>query len=216
MTASAAAAPEQSQRAWWLRSLLVLQSPRPVFAALRDDSEGAAHARQEPITALVFLAGMGAVLGSPTTGRLLDDPELDGLLIAVLVFLAGGVYGFFGYWLGGGALYAGARAAGGAGSYRRARHLLAFAATPLALALALLPLRVALYGGDSFRTGGGDSGAAGNVFDGIELALAAWALVLLLVDVRAVYRLSWPRSVAVLLLGVLVLLSMVLFFALIA
>ena len=39
-------------RDWWLRTLLVLQSPRSVFAALRDDSREAAGARQEPIIAI--------------------------------------------------------------------------------------------------------------------------------------------------------------------
>src|SRR4051812_22432760 len=45
-----------NERAWLLRALLVLQSPRAVFAALRDDSEETARARAEPIIALVWLA----------------------------------------------------------------------------------------------------------------------------------------------------------------
>src|SRR5438105_12067782 len=51
-----------NERVWLLRALLVLQSPREVFAALRDDSEDAARARSEPIVALVWLAGIACVL----------------------------------------------------------------------------------------------------------------------------------------------------------
>ena len=32
---------------WWVRTGLVLSSPRPVFAALRDDSTEAAEQRQD-------------------------------------------------------------------------------------------------------------------------------------------------------------------------
>ena len=45
------------ERAWLLRALLVLQSPRSVFAAIRDDSDEAAGARSEALLALVWLAG---------------------------------------------------------------------------------------------------------------------------------------------------------------
>lgn len=185
------------EREWWLRALLVLQAPRAVFAALRDDSIEAAQARQEPITALIFLAAIAAVLSSPPFGRLLDDPEIDGLLVPVLAVAAGGIYGFFGYWIGGGLVYLGARGAGGDGTYRRARHILGFAAAPLALSLlAVWPLRLALYGGDVFRTGGADAGAAADVFAGLELAFIVWALALLPIGVRVVHRWSWFRSLA--------------------
>ena len=46
------------EKAWFLRALLVLQSPRPVFAALRDDSDEAAEARQDAGGAIVWLAGI--------------------------------------------------------------------------------------------------------------------------------------------------------------
>ena len=72
-----------NERVWLLRALLVLQSPREVFAALRDDSEDAARARSEPIVALVWLAGIACVLATPVAGRVLDDVEFDSLLIAV-------------------------------------------------------------------------------------------------------------------------------------
>jgi hypothetical protein len=42
----------------------VLQSPRPVFAALRDDSDEAAEARQDTAGAIVWLAGIALVLST--------------------------------------------------------------------------------------------------------------------------------------------------------
>ena len=122
------------EREWLLRALLVLQRPRAVFAALRDDADAAANARQEPITALVLLAGVAGVLSTSVAGHLLDDPDFDGLLVAVWAFLGGGIYGIAAYWLLGGLLYGAAYAFGGLGSYRRARHVVAFAAAPIATA----------------------------------------------------------------------------------
>src|ERR687888_134899 len=71
------------ERAWLARALLVLIDPRPVFAALRDDSEDAARARQEPILALVGLAGIASILWTSVAGRVMDDPAYDGLVVAV-------------------------------------------------------------------------------------------------------------------------------------
>ena len=106
---------------------------------------------------------------------------------------------FAGYWLIGGALYLGARGLGGLGDYRRARHLLAFALAPLALSLLLLwPVELAAFGTDVFRRGGADEGAAGTLFEGLELAFAVWSASLLLVGVRAVHGWSWWRSLGAL------------------
>src|SRR5919201_4887601 len=126
----AQSAPGTDERAWLLRVLLVLQSPRAVFEALRDDSDEAARARSEAITALVLLAGIGSVLWTPVAGRLLDDPANDGLLVAVWAFIGGGFFRIAVYWISGAIVYVAARAAGGAGGYRPARHLVAFAAAP--------------------------------------------------------------------------------------
>ena len=60
-------------RDWWLRTLLVLQRPRPVFVALRDDSREAAADRSEPVLLIVLLAGMAIALGSSAGARLADD-----------------------------------------------------------------------------------------------------------------------------------------------
>lgn len=185
-------------RRWWLRAPAVLISPRAVFVALRDDSEEDVEARQEPVLALVYLAGIAGVLATSTAGRLLDDYEFDSLLVAVWAVLAGGVYAFAGYFLVGGALYLAARGLGGLGDYRRARHLVAFAAAPVALSLLVVwPAELAVLGSDVFRTGGGDEGATGLVFELLELAFALWAAGLLLVGVRAVHGWSWWRSLGV-------------------
>ncbi len=197
------------EKQWWLRTLAVLGSPSSTFAALRDDSDEDADARQEPVLALMWLAGMAGVLASPTGGRLFDTGDLDALLAAVFVFLAGGLYGLATYFLGGGALYFGARAAGGTGTYRRARHTLAFAAAPLVLLLLVVwPLRLAVYGGDAFRTGGSDeSGAARWVFVAAEAGFFAWAVALLLVGIRAVHGWGLVRAVGALVFALLALLT---------
>ena len=182
------------ERAWLARALLVLIDPRPVFAALRDDSEDAARARQEPILAIVGLAGIALVLWTTTAGRVMDDPAYDGLVVAVWAFIGGAFYGLFAYFAVGAVLYGGLRAAGSLGSYRRARHLLAFACAPLALSLVVWPVRLAVYGEDVFRTGGSDHGAGNAIFAAIELGFVAWALALLIVGTRTLHAWTWPRA----------------------
>jgi hypothetical protein len=192
-------------RAWWLRALLVAQAPRPVLAALRDDSREAAEDRQDAIAAVVFLAGLALTLASSQAGSFADDPDRAGIVIPVWLFIAGLFVGIVNYWLGGGVLYLALDWLGARGSYRQARHLLALAAVPLTFSLVLLPVRLALYGGDIFRSAGSDSGAGAHVFTVLEAGFALWALVLLAIGIRSVHRWSWPRSVsAVALFGALV------------
>jgi Yip1 domain len=192
-----AASVELSQLAWGGRAVRVLRSPRPVFATLHDDRDEVAFARQEAVTALVFLAGIGGVLAAPATGRLLDDPSVDGLLIAVVAMVQGLIYGVFGYWLGGALLLLGTDFAGASATYRQARHVLAFAAAPLALSLVTLwPLRIAVFGGDVFRSGGSDEGTLGTMFVLAEVGFIAWSTILVVIGVRAALGLSWARAVA--------------------
>jgi hypothetical protein len=189
---------------------MVLQSPRSVFQAMRDDSNAAAAARQEPVLLLALLAGIAAVLSFSSTAReFVDQPGVDGLLVAVLAFLGGGIYGFAGYWLGGGALYLGIRGAKGAGSYRQARHILAYALAPMALSLLVVwPVRLAVYGIDNFRTGGDDDGTGQWIFTGIALGFGLWSLVLVLVGVREVHGWTTARSFGALLVTALALLGL--------
>ena len=193
----ATAAP-QSERAWWLRTLLVLQAPRAVFAALRDDTREAAAARSEPVLAIILLAGIAGVLATRTAGRLMDDGTYDATLVAVWAFLAGGLYGGTAYWLGGGLLHRGVHALGSAGSYRRSRHVLTFAAVPIAFSLVLLPAKLALYGADVFHLGGRDRGTGGEIFALAQAAFVAWSAVLLVIGVRVVHGWSWARTGAAL------------------
>jgi hypothetical protein len=195
MTTQAASLP-QSQRDWWLRTLLVLTDPRSVFAALRDDSDDAATARQEPVAAIVVLAGIGGVLMTSVTRRLMDDPLYDPLLIGLWAFVAGAIHGIAVYFIVGALVLFGASAAGSLGSYRRARHLLAFSAVPVALSLAVWPVRLAVYGEDTFRFGGADHGLGEHVFEALELGFLLWSLALLAIGMRTVNGWTWPRALA--------------------
>jgi hypothetical protein len=182
-------------RAWWLRVPAVLLSPRPVFFALREDDPDDVVARSEPVLLLVWLAGAASVLASPTAGGLLDNPDYDPVVLAVWTFIAGGIYGAAGYFLVGFALYFGALLLGSEGNFQRERQIVAFALVPLALSfLLLLPVRLALYGGDTFRDGGADEGAGETALLVLQLGFVAWSVRLLVVGVRVVHGWSWPRS----------------------
>jgi hypothetical protein len=188
------------ERAWLLRTLLVLVSPRLVFGALRDDSDDAARPRGDAVLALVLLAGIALVLWTPAYGRLLEDRFVawDGLLIAVLAFIGGGIYGAAVYWVGGLLLHAAMTLVRVTGSYRQARHVLAFAAAPVALSLFLVwPVRLAVYGEDLFKPGGSDSGAGNSVFVVLETAFVVWAFVLLALGIRVVFSKTSSSSAGI-------------------
>ncbi len=182
-------------REWWLRVPAVLFAPKPVFVALRDESREQLDARAEPILALVYLAGLAAALSSSTARTLYDDPEYDRLLVAVWTVIAGAFIAFVGYFVIGGALYLGTLGMGSEGTFRRARHVLAFSLAPLALSLFVVwPVRLAAYGSDVFRTGGDDDGAQHAVFVALELAFVAWSAALLVVGTRTVHGWPWSRA----------------------
>lgn len=175
----------------------MLLAPRSVFAALRDDSDEAAEARQDVAGALVWLAGISGILATTVASTLLDDVEIDGALAAVWAFLAGGLYGFFLYYVVGKVSHVALRKLGSRGSFRRARHLLAFAAAPIALALLVYwPVRIVAYGEDMFRSGGADGHGAGAVTSWLFYGFVVWALVLFLIGVRTVHGWTWARSLA--------------------
>ncbi|HVD66061.1 MAG TPA: YIP1 family protein [Gaiellaceae bacterium] len=197
------------EREWWLRTLAIFQSPRAVFAALRNETTEDIEARAEPVLALVLLAGMAGVLVAPSTGRLLNESLVDNsmLVVAVLVFITGALYGAATFWIGGAVLYVGLRGAGSKGSYLRARHILAFAAAPLVLGLLFVwPVRLAIYGADLFRSGGDDTGTGSLVFELLLGAIGLWAAGLLVYGISVVERWSAVRSLVAVALVVLSLL----------
>jgi Yip1-like protein len=180
------------ERVWWKRTLLVLRRPAEVFAALREDDDS----RSEQLLAIVFLAGIAGVLGTNAFAHSLDDFELDGLTLAVVAFIAGGLYGLVGYFLLGFLVYAGARAAGSDASYGRARQIVGFAVVPLALSLLVWFVRIAVYGGDPFRSGGSDTGLGNHLFEAVEVAAFVWSGALLVVGLRAYHGWSSARALS--------------------
>jgi hypothetical protein len=156
---------------WWLRTLLVLQAPRAVFVALRDDSGEAAADRAEPVLLVVLLAGIALALSSSAAN------SYHGLILPVWLFLAGGITGVAAYWIFGAILFAAVRTLGSLGSYRRARHVLAYACVPLALSLVLSP-------------------AGRGAFTWVIPVFVAWSAVMLVIGVRAVHGWTWPRAAA--------------------
>ena len=182
------------ERDWWLRALLVLQRPGLVFAAMRSDADE--EDRQEPLLAIILLAGVAGVLMTNLASRVLDDYELDALSLSVWVFIAGAIYGIAVYFALGALVLVGERLAGSTGSYRRSRHVLAFACVPLVLTFLVVAVRVAAFGEDAFRSGGSDTGAGGTVIEALELAAIAWSAALLVVGIRTVNGWSWTRALA--------------------
>jgi len=197
MSAKVEAPAGQAEREWWLRLVRVLGAPASVFVWVRDDSEEAAAARQEPITALVFLSGISIFLSTRTAGRLFDDIEFDWLLVVVEAVVAGLLVAVQHFWIMGGAVYLGGRAADSAASYRQARHVTGLATAPFVLALLFVwPVRLAMFGADAFRSGGSDHGAAEVVFRTIDVGLLAWSAMLVYLGVRALNGWSWLRALA--------------------
>ena len=171
---------------WWRRVPRMVWSPREVFVALREGDEDDQAARQEPILAVVLLAGMTAVL--LMGGTLADDSSIDGLVAAAVTFIAGGLYGTAGYFVLGLGVWIGVRSVNGEGTFRQARHVVAFSAVPVASAFVVVAPAIAIgFGVDFFR--GRASGtwivlAAG-------LPFVAWSASLLVAGLRIAYRLSW-------------------------
>ncbi len=190
-------------RDWWIRTVLVLQAPRAVFAAVRDDSAEAAGNRSEPVLLIIWLGGIAGVLSTSTAGHLLDDNDYDALLVAVWTFIAGGIYGAAAYWIFGGILHGVLRRLGSLGSYRRTRHLLAFACVPIVLSLVLWPVKLSLYGSALFHRGGSDSGTGGHVFALLQLVFLVWAAALLVLGIRVVHGWTLERAGAAVVVAVL-------------
>jgi hypothetical protein len=115
----------------------------------------------------------------------------------VWAFLGGGFYGALTFWLGGALVHRASRALGGQGSYRRARHVVAFACAPVALSLVLVwTIGLAAFGGDLFRSGGSDVGTGGELLFWSVIGFGVWGFALLGVGIRAVHGWTRARSLA--------------------
>lgn len=188
---------ERLEREWWARLPRLLFAPAQVFAGLRDESTEAADSRQEPLVALLFVAGIAMfpslVALEPPYGRF---DSLSGFSLALETVLGGALVAISNFWLGGALVYLGARGLGATTGYRLARHIAGLATAPFVLLVLVAPERVGLYGLDLFRTGGSDSGAGSDVFVGIDALLLAWTLVLVVVGIRETQRWPWSRAAA--------------------
>jgi hypothetical protein len=183
---------------WTRNALLVLRRPAEVFAGFGGEDEENDLARGEPALALTLLAGMAGALLTPQARTLLDDGQIDGLLAVIWIFIVGSAYGLVVYWLLGALVFLSARSFGSELDYRRSRQLLAYACAPLALSLVVvLPLRLLAFGGDALRSGGSDSGVAGQLLDGLAYAFLGWAVLLLVVAVRSANRWRWQPAAGV-------------------
>ncbi len=195
MTVSRAEEIKRLERGWWRRLPLILVRPGEVFAELRDSSDEQAEALSEPMVAVTILAGTAMFLSTATAGQLFDDPEFDWLLIAVEAFFAGVLVAAQNYWLGGAALLLGLRSLGSMARYRTARQIVGLSTAPFVLALLVVwPLRIAIFGGDLFRSGGSDEGTTGYVLNAVDAVFVAWALLLAIIGVRTVEEWSLARS----------------------
>ena len=193
-------------RRWWRLVPRLLTRPVEVFVALREDDETDVEARSEPILAIVIVAGMAGILLTPAWGTLLDEESLDWLVLAVVTFIGGLLYGAAGYFLLGLVVWLGARAVGVDTRARTTRQVVGFAALPLALSIVItLPAIVLAFGSDWFVTGGSDDGSGRIIVVSVGLAFALWSLGLVAVGLRTTFELPWRGVVGALALaGVIV------------
>ena len=188
--------PEAVERAWWAKLPRMLFAPGQVLAELRDESKEAADARQEPLVAVSFLAGIAIFVGLFA----LEQPYeryrgLSAVTLTVQSIFGGAAVALTTFWVGGAVVYLGARGLGATTGYRLARHIAGLATAPFILVLVLvIPVRLGLYGMDLFRDGGSDTSTSRAVFIAIDGFVGLWTVALLLVGIRVTQRWSWSRS----------------------
>ncbi|MEX0674366.1 MAG: Yip1 family protein [Gaiellaceae bacterium] len=179
-----------SERLWWSRAGLVLVRPLAVFEELRDDSPEESQARQEPVVAIVVVAGIAGVLATSFAGTLIEDEGLDALDVALWAFFGGALEGFALYFVVGALVFAGGFAVGSTWRYRHARHVLAYSAMPLAVSLPLWAVELGTEGGLGF--------------DLVRTLVVVWASGLLVVGMRTLHAWTWRRTLAAAILPLLV------------
>jgi hypothetical protein len=192
-------------RLWWSRVPKVVTAPRAVFTALAKTDDLDVDARSEPVLAIVILAGIAGVLLAPAWGTIMDDGSVDLLVVVVVTFVAGLLYGAAGYFVLGLVVWLGAKAVGVDPPFRIARQLVGLSALPLALSLVVLVPAIAIaFGEDWFRSGGADEGTGEVLLIGIGLAFAAWSVVLVALGLRTTFRLPWLGVVGALALATVI------------
>jgi Yip1 domain len=191
--------------AWWSRVPKVVTAPRAVFDALAETDDLDVDARSEPVLAITILAGIAGVLLSPAWGTIMDDGSVDVLVVVVVTFVAGLLYGAVGYFLLGLVVWLGAKAVGVDTPFRIARQLVGLSALPLALSLVVLVPAIAIaFGEDWFHSGGADEGTGEALLIGIGLAFATWSVALVALGLRTTFRLPWRGVVGALALAAVI------------
>jgi Yip1 domain len=193
--------PQAVERAWWGRLPRLLVAPAEVLADLRDESREAADARQEPLVAVLLLAGIAMFVGlvaiEPPFRA--TDSDFSTFNLVLESILGGALVALSNFWFGGALVYLGTRGLGSLSGYRLARHVAGLATAPFVLLLvSSVPVRLGLYGTDLFKAEGSDSGAGGDVFIAIDALMLTWTLALILVGIRVTQRWSWGRAAAAL------------------
>ena len=180
----------------------VVTDPRSVFRALAETDDVDVDARSEPVLAITILAGMAGVLLTPEMRTVMDDGSVDAVVLVVLAFVAGILYGAAAYFLLGLALWLGAKGVGVDQPFKIARQVVAFSAVPFALSLGVVvPAITVAAGWDWFRTGGSDTGTDRAVVVGLGLVFAVWSLGLVVLGLRTTFRLPWRGVVGALALA---------------
>lgn len=170
------------ERVWWARAALVLFQPVAVFEELRDDSREVFEARQEPVLAVVVLAGVAGTLATSFAGTLLGEQHLDAVDVMLWAFLGGALEAFPFYFVLGAVVFVGGLLAGSTWSYRHARHTLAFSVVPLAASLPIWVVELASEGGAGFAV--------------VRVLVIAWCAALLVVGIRTLHAWTWGRTAA--------------------
>ena len=165
------------ERDWWLRLVLVLTRPAPgLRLAARRHRRGRRTPGRSRSLLVGFLAGhrrsssprTASATRSTTSGSTAVD-------LAVTPSSPRCSYGLVGFLVLGGARLPRRTSGGLAAARIAARVTCSRSRAPFALSLLCRPVRLALYGADNFRSGGGDSGTGGAIFEAIEVAVVVWA-----------------------------------------
>ena len=168
---------------------------------------GSGRRPQEPITAVVPLAGLSIFLSTRTAVGLSHDIEFDRLLLLVEAAVAGLLVAVQNFWVSA----APSSISEGVPPTAQPRHPRLPATSPAlrtdALVLALLfvwRILLAMFGADTFRSGGSDHGPAEFVLRTSMFGLLVWTPVLAYLGVRALNGWTWARSLAGVAVGVAV------------